>query len=138
MLFLDAPSKPQSLVATTTNISATLSWAPPLSDGGRDDLFYIIIFKTITEEEFSYYSPTPPITDTSVTVTSLVPLTKYTFMVVAENGVTQEFSEQFVESDRTSPAISATTKEGGEHIVQHSSVRVYQLQLQNKWLILLS
>ena len=76
--------------------------------------------------QFGYYSPSPPITGTSVTVPSLVPVTNYTLMVVAENGVTPEFSEQFVESDRISSAISATTKEGGEHIVQcccvHASV----------------
>ena len=68
------------------------------------------------EEKFSNYFPSLPITDTSVIVTSLVPVTNYTFMVVAENGVTQEFPDQFLESDRTSSAISATTKEGGEHI----------------------
>ena len=47
-------------------------------------------------------------------------------MVVAENGVTQEFLDQFVESDRTSLAILTATKEGGEHIAQcccvHASV----------------
>ena len=126
MLFLAAPSKPQNLGVTSTDTSAALTWSPPLSDGGRDDVFYIVKYQTTTEKQFSYYSPSPPITSTSVTVTSLVPVTNYTFIVVAENGVIQEFSEQFVESNRTSSAISVTTKEGGEHIVQcccvHASV----------------
>ena len=126
LLFLAAPSKPRSLGVATTETSAILIWAPPLSDGGRDDVFYVVKYKTTTVQQFGYYSPSPPISGNSVTVTSLVPGTKYTFMVVAENGVTQEFSEQFVESDRTSPAISATTKEGGEHIVQYCFVSAYR------------
>ena len=119
LLFLAAPGKPENLsVTTTTNTTATLTWAPPVSDGGRDDVFYIVKYKTTKEQLFTDYSPSPSITDSSVTVTSLVPLTNYTFLVVAENGVTQDFFEQFVETNRTSSAISATTKEGGEHIVQ--------------------
>ena len=119
LILLAAPGKPENLsVTTTTNTTATLSWAPPISDGGRDDVFYIVKYNTTMEKEFSYYSPSPHINDTTVTVTSLVPLTTYTFMVVAENGVTREFSEQFAESERTSSAISFATKEGGEHIVQ--------------------
>ena len=64
-----------------------------------------------------------PINDNFVTVTSLASLTTYMFMVVAENGVTQEFPEYFLESDRTSSAIFATTEEGGEHIVECSCAR---------------
>ena len=44
------------------------------------------------------------------------------FMVVAENGATHEFSEQLVQSDHLSWAISGTTTEGVEHIVQCSHV----------------
>ena len=113
---LAAPTKPQNLYVTTTDISASLSWTPPLSDGGRDDVFYMIKYKTQQEQQFTYYSPTPPISITSATVTSLVSLTNYTFLVVAENGVSQVFSVQFSEGDRTSSPFSVTTKEGGEHI----------------------
>ena len=111
-----APSKPLNLMATTTDTSATLSWDPPLSNGGLDDVFYIIKYKTSEEQQFTYYSPTPPITNTSGTVTSLAPMTMYMFMVVAENGVSQEFPHLFTESDRTSSAIFATTKKSGERI----------------------
>ena len=114
-MFIAAPTKPLNLTAATTDTSATLSWDPPLSNGGLDDVFYIIKYKTSEEQQFTYYSPTPPITNTSATITSLAPMTIYMFMVVAENGVSQEFPELFTESDRTSSAIFATTKNSGEY-----------------------
>ena len=96
----------------TTDTSATLSWQPPINDGGRrDDLFYTVKYKTLQEQQSTYYSP---ITDTSVTVTHLAPLTTYTFTVVAENKISEEFPVEFPESDRTSSSVSVTTKEGGE------------------------
>ena len=85
------------MTATTTDTSATLSWGPPISNGGLEDVFYLIRYKTSEEEQFNYYSPTPPITGTSATVTSLTPLTIYIFMAVAENGITQEFPDLFTE-----------------------------------------
>ena len=100
----------------TSDTGATLSWTPPDPDGGHDDIFYIVKYKTKMEQQFSNDSTSLPITGTSVTVTPLLPLTTYIFVVVAENGVTQEFPDLFLESDRTSSAISTTTEEGGEHI----------------------
>ena len=113
-MYVAAPSKPLNLTATTTDTSATLSWDPPLSNGGLDDVFYLIKYKASEEQQFTYYSPTPPITNTSATVTSLAPLTVYIFMVVAENGVSQVFPDLFTESDRTSSAIFATTKKSDQ------------------------
>ena len=116
LAYIAAPTEPLNLTVTSTNTSVTLSWKPPFSNGGREDVFYQIKFKTPLEQNFTDYSPTPPITGTSATVTSLLPLTSYTFIVVAENGVSREFHYLFTESDRTSSAINATTKEGGECI----------------------
>ena len=116
LVCIDAPTKPLNLMSTTTDSSATLSWDPSISNGGREDVFYLIKFKTSEEQQFTYYSPTAPITGASATVISLTPLTMYMFMVVAENGVSQEFPDPFKESDRTSSAIFATTKKSGEYI----------------------
>ena len=110
---LVVPTKPLNLSATTTDTTAILAWHPPIFNGGREDLLYIVKYKVLQEQQFTYYSPSQPITNTSVTVTSLAPLTIYTFMIVAENGVSQEFADQFSEDDRTSSPISVTTKEGG-------------------------
>ena len=112
LLYLAAPTKPLNLAVTTTDTSAILSWNPPIFSGGCEDLFYIVKYKASQEQQFPYYSPSLPITNTSVTVTSLAPLTMYTFMIVAENGVSQDFADQFSEDDRTSSPIFATTQEG--------------------------
>ena len=116
LVYIAAPAKPLNLTATTTETSVTLSWEPPTSNGGREDVFYQIKYKTLEEQQFTYYSPTPPITNTSATVTSLSPLTVYMFEVVAEIGVSQEFHDQLTESDRTSSAIFVSTEECSEHI----------------------
>ena len=115
-----APSKPRSLTVMTTVTSAKLSWEASISDGGRDDVFYKVKYKAAMEQEFTYYSPSPPITDTSATVPSLAPVTNYTFMVVAENGVSLEFYDEFLESNRTSSAVSVATGEGGEHLSKNN------------------
>ena len=125
LLFLDATSKPRNLNVSISETTATLSWESPVYDGGRKDVFYRVKYNynTTTEQHYTYYSPSPPINDTTVTLTSLLSLTNYTFMVVAENGVTEEFPDQFVESDRTSSAVFVTTEDGGgEHIVHCSCV----------------
>ena len=109
-----APTKPLNLTATPTGTSVTLSWEPPVSNGGRGDVFCIIKYKTSQEQQFTDYSPTLPVTITSATVDSLEPLTAYTFVVVAENGISQEFPDQFPESDRTSSAVLAITMEARE------------------------
>ena len=59
LVCLAAPTKPLNLMAKTTDISATLSWKPPISNGGREDVFYLAGAAVLT-----YYSPTPPITNT--------------------------------------------------------------------------
>ena len=110
------PTKPLSLTAIPTGTSVTLSWEPPVSNGGREDVFYKIKYKNSKEELFTYHSPIPPITGTSATVDSLSPLTMYTFMVVAENGVTQEYTDLFPEDDRTSSPISVVTNTNGEYV----------------------
>ena len=111
-----APSEPRSLTVMTTATSAKLSWEAPISDGGRDDGFYKVKYNAAMEQEFIYYCHSPPITDTSATVPSLAPGTNYTFMVVAENGVSWEFPNKFLEEDRTSSAVSVATEEGGEDL----------------------
>ena len=110
-LYLAAPSEPLNLRVSTTVNSATLSWMPVVYDGGRNDVFYRIKYKAKHEQQFSYFSPCYPFTDTSATIPSLEPLTDYMFIVVAENGVSVEFADNFTNASRTSSVVYATTKE---------------------------
>ena len=110
-LYLAAPTEPRNLTVSTTVNNATLSWIPPLYDGGRNDIFYRIKYKAIKEQQFCYFSPCFPITDTSATIPYLEPLTNYTFMVFAENGVTVEFAHHFSNESRTGSVVNATTKD---------------------------
>ena len=84
---------------------------PPVYDGGRNDVLYSIKYKAIHEQQFSYFSPCYPFTDTSATIPSLEPLTKYVFMVVAENGISVEFAGHFSNDSRTSSVVHATGKD---------------------------
>ena len=38
----------------------------------------------------------------------------YTFMIVAENGISQEFPDQFSEDDRTISSVLFTTQKDGQ------------------------
>ena len=114
-MYIEKPTKPQVLTAAPTSTNVTLLWDSPISNGGRRDVFYKIKYKTSQENQFTYYSPTLLITNTSATVTSLTPLTTYTFMVVAENGVTVEYPDLFPEEDRTSIPIVVVTNKVGEY-----------------------
>ena len=114
-IYAAEPTEPLGLTATPTSTIVTLLWEPPISSGGRRDVFYVIKYKTSQEEQFTYNSPTPPITNTSATIYSLAPLTTYTLMVVAENGVTQEYPDVFPEDDRTSALIIVVTNKDGEY-----------------------
>ena len=108
-----APSQPLSPTLVSYNdTTATISWTAPTNSGGRSDVFYTVGYKTNEEIEFSYYSPSPPITATYVTITGLQPLTTYVVVVVAENGITQEYTDTS-EASRTTSPLNFTTKEGG-------------------------
>ena len=107
-----APTEPLFPVLNDcSDTTATISWTVPLNNGGRTDGFYIIGYKTTEENEFSYFSGSP-ITATHATITGLQPLTTYTVVVVAENGITQEHA-QLPLAPRTSSHLIFTTKEGG-------------------------
>ena len=107
------PSQPLSpMVIWCNDTTATISWTAPSNSGGRSDVFYMVGCKSAKEEEFNYASPTSPITATQVNITGLQPLTYYSCMVVAGNGITAE-NKGLSPLPRTSSPTNFTTKEGG-------------------------
>lgn len=79
------PSAPLNLKNTsTTDTSVILSWSPPASNGGRTDIMYAVIYNVGPSSK-----TTIPVMSTTFEVTGLAPVTNYTFMVEARNGVSQ-------------------------------------------------
>ena len=111
LISLAGPSEPLNLRSKShTDTTVSLSWTQPYSDGGRPgDVFYNIYYKTLGGN-YSKDNPFSEITSTSFTVTGLLPMTNYTFVVVAENSVTESFSNEFPLINRTSNEISVLTK----------------------------
>ena len=111
LISLAGPSEPRYLKSTSiTHTNVSLSWTEPLSDGGRPgDVFYNIYYKTV-EGNYRNVPPFSDITSTSYTVTGLLPMTNYTFVVVAGNSVTKSFSNEFSLNDRISNEVSILTK----------------------------
>ena len=63
LVYLVAPTGLLNLTVTTTGNGVMLSWLPPVSDGGRDDVFYKLnVYKASYEQQLNYYFPCPPIT----------------------------------------------------------------------------
>ena len=129
VLFLtsDAPSAPTDLAYTSITYSnVSLSWKAPSYDGERSDVFYVVRYKT-QGNDFETYTPPSKITNHSVTVTGLSPVTTYTIVVIAENAVTEEFSNEFADvTSRTSNEITITTTPSRElHTNTAHTVHIY-------------
>ncbi|MGL4998048.1 MAG: fibronectin type III domain-containing protein [Cetobacterium sp.] len=100
--YVEAPSAPQTLTATTPTGTPTgrvsLSWAAPSSDGGSAVTSYNVYYSNGT-----YIGNTA---STSYTVTGLTAGTSYSFVVRARNAVTDAASSQSVNSN-TATAVAS-------------------------------
>jgi len=105
----EPPSAPCNLtVLQVTNTSVQLSWDPPVSNGGRDDLEYQLSYKRAgVPNNVTVYGR---VSVTVGQITGLRPSTQYVVMVSGENGVSAQAPDA---SERTVSA-TITTEEGGE------------------------
>ena len=108
-LHTEAPSAPRNLlVLQVTNTTVQLSWNPPVSNGGRDDLEYQLSYQIATSSEsVTIYGR---VNRTEGQITGLRPFTQYMVFVSSENGV----SAQDTDASRRTVSASITTLEGGE------------------------
>uniref|UniRef100_A0A671RPT6 receptor protein-tyrosine kinase n=1 Tax=Sinocyclocheilus anshuiensis TaxID=1608454 RepID=A0A671RPT6_9TELE len=106
------PSAPQSLVATTAQMSIgrlQLSWRPPADTGGRSDITYTVVCERCEGracqpcgEKVRLDPSNTDLKETRVTVSELEPLLNYTFTVEARSGVSQ-FSNKRATSSINTP-----------------------------------
>ena len=107
----EPPSVPRNLtVLQVTNTSVQLSWDPPVSNGGRDDLEYQLSYQSAgVPDNVTVYGR---VSITVGQITGLSPFTQYVVMVSGENGVSAQATDA---SGRTVIA-NIITEEGGEFI----------------------
>ncbi|XP_064643190.1 ephrin type-B receptor 1-B-like isoform X2 [Lineus longissimus] len=111
------PTSPRNLtIMYSDERKAMLRWLPPLSDGGRNDLFYHVHCWECDGAE--KYSPTNSgFNQTSVTIEGLDPSTSYTFAIYARNGISAESGsdmDHFVMTKITTDAAVPSKVEGVE------------------------
>ena len=107
----EPPSTPRSLrVLQVTNTSVQLSWDPPVSNGGRDDLEYQLSYQRAgVPDNVTVYGR---VNFTVGQITGLRPFVQYVVMVSGENGV----SAQDTDASGRTISVTITTEEGGGFI----------------------
>ena len=89
-----------------TSMSVSLTWEPPVSNGGRNDLHYIISYNSTSGVQ----SGEETSASTTLSITGLKPFTEYMVSVSAENGV----SGLAGSPESRTVSMTFTTQEAGE------------------------
>ena len=107
----EPPSAPRNLtVLQVTSTSVQLTWDPPVSNGGRDDLEYQLSYQRAgVPNNVTVYGR---VNVTVGQITGLRPFVQYVVMVNGENGV----SAQATDACGRTVSATITTEEGGEFI----------------------
>ncbi|XP_047016582.1 ephrin type-A receptor 7 isoform X2 [Ictalurus punctatus] len=132
------PSAPQNLVYNINQTTVTLEWNPPADSGGRGDLTYRIICRRCSWEpeecvacggNVAYTPQQIGLTETSVTISELLPHANYTFEVEAVNGVSDLSRTQ-----RLFAAVSiATSQAAPSQVSEVIKERVLEHSVQLSW-----
>ncbi|XP_060769940.1 ephrin type-A receptor 7 isoform X2 [Neoarius graeffei] len=132
------PSAPQNLVYNINQTTVTLEWNPPADLGGRDDLTYRIVCRRCSWEpeecvpcggNVAYTPQQSGLTETSVTISELLPHANYTFEVEAVNGVSDLSRTQ-----RLFAAVSiATSQAAPSQVNEVIKERVQEHSIQLSW-----
>ncbi|KAM9495713.1 ephrin type-A receptor 7 isoform 3-T3 [Clarias gariepinus] len=132
------PSAPQNLVYNINQTTVTLEWNPPADSGGRSDLTYRIICRRCSWEpeecvpcggNVAYMPQQSGLTETSVTISELLPHANYTFEVEAVNGVSDLSRTQ-----RLFAAVSiATSQAAPSQVSEVIKERVQEHSIQLSW-----
>lgn len=86
VILTDKPSPPGKLdIVSVTKDRASLRWTRPVADGGAPITNYRVEMRSLGAYRWDLANPSEKVTDTSYTVTGLLPDTDYEFRVLAEN-----------------------------------------------------
>ena len=105
----EPPSAPQNLaVVNFTNISVYLTWEPPESTGGRDDIEYELSYNRSDGSGDRIVHGR--VATTEGEISGLTPFTEYVVYVNVENGV----SSQAPDASERTVTTTVMTEEGGQ------------------------
>ena len=82
------------MTSLETNTSILITWTKPQYSGERSDVFYNILVRTSQNFSYPRQDNMEPVINISYHLTSLTPFTLYYVDVVAENGVSNQSSNQ--------------------------------------------
>jgi len=100
------PSSAQQVNAHVGNTTAVVEWNPPLSDGGRSDIYYVVKYREVGS--LGPFTTAGQTSESPFTVQGLKPVTRYVIRVIAENGVSDQ--EAGSEDERTTEIVVNTTE----------------------------
>ena len=92
--------------ARVGNTTAVIKWNPPLSNGGRNDIHYVVKYREVSS--LGPFTPAGQTSESNFTVQGLKPVTQYIIRVIAENGVSDQ--EPGSEDERTTEIVVNTTE----------------------------
>lgn len=115
--FAASPSSAQNVnPVVRRNTTVVVGWGPPLSNGGRNDIYYAVKYKEVGS--LGPFTPTGQTNKSNFTVRGLQPVTQYYIRITAENGVSDQ--EPGSEEERTTEIVVLTT-EGSKLSHRYSS-----------------
>jgi len=91
------------------NTTAVVEWNPPLSDGGRSDIYYVVNYREVGS--LGPFTTAGQTSESPFTVQGLKPVTRYIIRITAENGVSDQ--EPGSQDERTTEIV-VDTREGSK------------------------
>ena len=108
--FTASPSLAQNVnLIVRRNTTVVVGWEPPLSNGGRNDIYYVVKYREVGS--LGPFTTAGHTSESPFTVHGLKPVTQYYIRITAENGVSDQ--EPGSQDERTTEIV-VVTREGSK------------------------
>ena len=105
--FIAPPSSAQNVnPIVRRNTTVVVGWNPPLSDGGRNDTYFVVKYREVVR--LGPFITAGQTNESSFTVHGLKPVTQYRIRIIADNGVSDQ--EPGSQDERTTVILVSTTE----------------------------